>query len=228
MPTIDPESLRLNPARLIDQTLLQPQTDLAQVEQLCEGAVEWGFAAVCIPPVFVGRAVSCLYGSETAVASVVGFPWGYDSTTTKVRQAAELVSLGCAEIDMVIQIGSALAGEISQVEAEIAAIVQAAAGAQVKVILECCYFTLRQKQALTEAAVRAGAAYVKTSTGFGPAGATVEDVHLLTLAARGRIGVKAAGGIRTLDSLRLMQAAGASRIGTSAGVEIMQQWLAAS
>jgi len=227
MPIIVPETLVMNPARLIDHTLLKPQTSLRQIEQLCEEAVEWGFMAVCIPPAFVARAVACLYGSETLVASVVGFPCGYDSTASKVRQAAELESLGCAEIDMVISIGQALTGEFLAIEEEISRIVQAAPETQIKVIIECCYLDRPQKIALTEAVVRAGAAFVKTSTGFGPSGATLDDVRLLAETGKGRIGVKAAGGIKTYNDLRMMQAAGASRIGTSAGLEIMRQWVAA-
>lgn len=226
MPTTVPEISADNPAQLIDHTLLSPQAGLQQVLRLCEEAAEWSFAAVCIPPVFVARAVDCLYGSETQVASVVGFPCGYESTRSKVQLAAELECLGCAEIDMVIQIGHALAGDFSLVEEEIAQVVLAAPATKIKVIIECCYLSQKQKVALAHVAVRAGAAYVKTSTGFGPSGATQADVHLLAEATSGRIGVKAAGGIRSLVALRQMQAAGASRIGTSAGVEIMQQWCA--
>ena len=227
MPTTALNRTDASPARLIDHTLLRPQTNLAQIEQLCEEAVEWNFAAVCIPPAFVPRAVASLYGSETAVASVVGFPCGYESTLSKVQQASELVGLGCTEIDMVIQIGQAIAGELSLVEEEIAQVVLASPAAKVKVIIECCYLDDAQKIALTRAVVRAGAAYVKTSTGFGPSGANSADVRLLAQAGEGKIGVKAAGGIRSLEALRQMQEAGASRIGTSSGVEIMQQWYAA-
>ncbi len=226
MPIIVPEIAVDNPAWLIDHTLLRPQVNQQQIERLCEEAVEWNFAAVCIPPVFASRAVTCLYGSETLVASVVGFPCGYDSTISKVRQAAELESLGCAEIEMVIQIGHALVGAFSLVEEEIAQVVLAAPAAKVKVIIECCDLTTQQKVALTNVVANAGAAYVKTSTGFGSSGASIEDVRLLAEVAGGRIGVKAAGGIRSLTGLRQMQEAGASRIGTSAGVEIMQQWCA--
>ncbi len=143
------------------------------------------------------------------------------------EEAVELVCLGCDEIDMVIQISHALAGDISGVEEEIAQVVLASSAAKVKVIIECYYLSSAQKIALTNAVVNAGAAFVKTSTGFGPSGAIVEDVRLLTEAAGGRVGVKAAGGIRSLAELHLMQKAGASRIGTSTGVEIMQQWCAA-
>ncbi len=227
MQIIAPDLLMDNPAKLIDHTLLRPQANLQQIEQLCEEAVEWGFAAVCVPPEFAATAVSCLYGSETAVASVVGFPCGYESTLSKVQQTIELESLGCAEIDMVIQIGHALAGDLVRVEDEILQVIQAAGPAKVKVIIECCYLSKAQKVDLTELVARAGAAYVKTSTGFGPAGASAEDVRLLTEIAAKRIGVKAAGGIRSLEEFRWMQEAGASRVGTSAGVEIMQQWYTA-
>lgn len=227
MPTTALNDTSASPARLIDHTLLRPQTTLVQIEKLCEDAVEWSFAAVCIPPAFVPRAVACLYGSETAVASVVGFPCGYESTLSKVQQAIELESLGCAEIDMVIQIGQALAGEFSVVEEEIAQVVLAAPATKVKVIIECCYLNDAQKIHLTKAVVRAGAAYVKTSSGFGPSGASSVDVRLLARAGEGRVGVKAAGGIRSLEDFQLMREAGASRIGTSAGVEIMQQWYVA-
>ncbi len=227
MPITGPERGGRSPADLIDHTLLQVQTIPAQIELLCEEAVEWGFAAVCVPPAFARQAVDALYGSEVAVASVVGFPCGYDSSRSKVQQAAELAGEGCVELDMVIQIGAALANQFKQVEEEVAQVVLAAPEAKVKVIIECCYLGQTQKVELTRAAVRAGAAFVKTSTGFGAGGATVEDVALLSATAEGRIGVKAAGGIRSFEALRQMHQAGASRIGTSAGVQIMQQWLAA-
>ncbi len=224
MLTTEPDIVADNPAPLIDHTLLRPQTTVSQIEQLCEEAVEWGFAAVCVPPVFAPRAVNCLYGSETVVAGVVGFPCGYDSLASKVQLAAELASTGCAELDMVIQIGQALDGDLGGVEEEISQVVLAAPAAKVKVIIECCYLEEHLKAELTRTVIRSGAAYVKTSTGFGPSGAKVADVRLLAEAAGGRIGVKAAGGIRSLAELRAMQQAGASRIGTSSGVQIMQQW----
>ncbi|MCF6177988.1 MAG: deoxyribose-phosphate aldolase [Geopsychrobacter sp.] len=225
-PIIVPDMLGGNPARLIDQTLLKPRTCIQEVEQLCEEAVEWGFYAVCIPPLFVSRAVACLYGSEVRVVSVVGFPCGYDTTACKVQQAAELVSQGCAEIDMVIRLGAALDGTLDEVEEDIAQVVLATCGARLKVIIECCYLTPAQKVALTRTVMRAGAAYVKTSTGFGSSGASEGDVRLLAETAAGKIGIKAAGGIRNLADLRLMQRAGATRIGTSSGAVIMQQWVA--
>ena len=214
-----------NPAPLIDHTLLRPQTTASQIEKLCEEAVEWGFASVCIPPVFVRQAVAGLYGSEVAVCSVVGFPCGYATPAAKVQQASELVNQGCDEIDMVIQIGRALSGEIDRVEEEICQVVAAAADAKVKVIIECCDLRETLKVQLAKLVLRSGAAFVKTSTGFGRAGATSEDVRLLAETVSGRIGVKAAGGIRDLDQFERMRFAGATRIGTSAGIDIMRQWL---
>ena len=227
MPTTAPETaLTESPAQLIDHTLLKPQATGVQIETLCEEAVEWGFASVCVPPVFAPRAVDLLYGSEVAAGTVVGFPCGYETTAAKVQQTSELVNLGCTEIDMVIQVGWALAGKLDQVEEEIRQVIAAAADARVKVILECCELSDPLKIELARIVARSGAAYVKTSTGFGAGGATLEDVRLLAQAVDGRIGVKAAGGIRSLEQCAGMKCAGATRIGTSAGVEIMRQWLA--
>ncbi|NOY14174.1 MAG: deoxyribose-phosphate aldolase [Deltaproteobacteria bacterium] len=213
-----------NPAALIDHTLLKPDMTEAQVLSLCEEAVEHGFASVCLPPAFVAVAVDRLYGSAVRVGSVVGFPCGYNSLRQKITETAELVALGAEEIDMVISIGNLLARRFDLVEAEIAQVVLAAEQAPVKVIIECCYLDQELKQRATELVVNAGAAYVKTSTGFAPGGATVADVALLVAVAAGRIGVKAAGGIRDLDSCQQMIVAGATRIGSSAGVKIVTQW----
>lgn len=227
MPTIAPDALTVPPATLIDHSLLSPLTDSCAIAQLCEEAVEWKFVAVCVPPSFARQAVKTLYGSSVRVASVVGFPLGYASSTTKVQQVHELVGLGCAEIDMVIPLGPALAHELDFVEEEISQVVIAAGTeAKVKVIIECCYLSDALKLGLSERIVRAGAAFVKTSTGFGPGGALVADVALLSTTVAGRIGVKAAGGIRCLADFNAMVAAGATRIGTSAGVNIMEEWIA--
>lgn len=214
-----------SPASYIDHTLLKPTATMADIELICEEAVEYGFASVCIPPVFVPLAAKNLYGSEVSVCTVVGFPCGYNSLRQKVLETTDLVAAGAGEIDMVIQIGHLLAGNLVLVEDEIAQIVIAAKDACVKVIIECCYLTNVQKVQVTEAIVRAGAGFVKTSTGFGPAGATLEDVQLLRQAGGGCVDVKAAGGIRTYDDCSRFVAAGASRIGTSSGVAIMKEWL---
>ena len=213
-----------NPAPFIDHTLLRPDATEAQYSLLCEEAVEHGFASVCLPPVFVPFAVERLYGSEVKVCTVVGFPCGYSTLQQKVAETAELVSLGAGEVDMVLSIGRLLEGRFDFVEDEIAQVVLAAEQLPVKVIIECAYLDRELKQKATELVVKAGAAYVKTSTGFASSGATVEDVQLLAATAAGRVGVKAAGGIRDLDSCQQMIAAGATRIGTSAGLKIITDW----
>jgi deoxyribose-phosphate aldolase len=213
-----------NPAALIDHTLLRPTATAGQICQLCEEAVEYGFVSVCIPPAFVKLAGEVLYGSEVAVGTVIGFPLGYQTSAAKAFETAEAVTRGATEIDMVIPLGAALEGRLELVEEDIRQVVAAADVAPVKVILECCYLDDPLKERLTHLVAKAGAAYVKTSTGFGSGGATPEDVRLLARAARGRLGVKAAGGIRDLATCRAMQAAGATRIGTSAGIAIVQAW----
>lgn len=213
-----------NPAALIDHTLLKPTVTESQITVLCEEAVEYSFAAVCVPPALVPVAANLLYGSEPKICSVVGFPCGYSGLRQKVSEAADLVAQGVHEIDMVVQIGRLLERRFSQVEDEIAQVVLAAKGALVKVIIECCYLSPEVQRSATEMVVRAGADFVKTSTGFGPSGATVADVSLLAATAAGRIGVKAAGGIRTLAECQAMLAAGATRIGSSSGCQIVDQW----
>jgi deoxyribose-phosphate aldolase len=214
----------LSPAPYIDHTLLRPEATCGQIRALCEEAVEYGFAAVCIPPVFVAQAHELLYGSGVELATVVGFPLGYVTPSVKAFEAAEAVAAGATEIDMVIHLGAVLDGRLGAVEGEIRKVVRASSEAKVKVILECSALTDPLKEALTHCAVSAGATFVKTSTGFSGGGATVDDVRLLARVSAGRIGVKASGGIRDLVSLREFLQAGAARIGTSAGVRIMEEW----
>jgi len=213
-----------SPASFIDHTLLKPTATGEDVLHLCEEAVEYGFAAVCIPPVYVSLAAERLYGSDVAVATVVGFPLGYLPAEIKAAEAAAAVAAGAAEIDMVIHIGAALEGRLDLMEEEIRQVTAAAAAAPVKVILECCYLSDPCKRQAVECAVNGGAAYVKTSTGFGTGGADIADVRLLGAAARGRLRVKAAGGIRDWDTCRRMLEAGADRIGTSSGPQIVAGW----
>ncbi len=215
-----------SPALFIDHTLLKAVATIADIHRLCEEAVEYGFAAVCIPPVYVTRAADFLYGSGVAVATVVGFPLGYQSAAQKAAEAAAAVTAGAGEIDMVIHLGAVLEGHFDAVTAEIRQVVRAARGAIVKVIIECCYLGDNQKRALVDCVVAGGAAFIKTSTGFGSGGATLADVRLLVTAAAGRIQVKAAGGIRDWPDCQPLLAAGATRIGTSAGVAIVAGWQA--
>lgn len=212
------------PAHRIDHTLLKPDASVAQIRRLCEEAVEYGFASVCIPPVYVPLAAELLYGSEVATGTVVGFPLGYVPAQVKAYEAAAAVAAGAAEVDMVIHVGAALGGRFDAVEEDIRQVVSAAQGAAVKVIIECCLLGDAAKEALVECVVAGGAAYVKTSTGFAAGGATVADVRLLANAAAGRVRVKAAGGIRDWAACRAMLEAGADRIGSSVGVAIVEEW----
>ncbi len=213
-----------SPAPFIDHTLLKPETTASLIERLCEEAVEWGFAAVCVPPCYVTHSAGLLYGSGVAVATVVGFPLGYSVTATKAFEAARAIEQGADEIDMVIAIGKALSGDWEGVADDIREVVRVAAGRPVKAILECSALDPSSLLRAAKIALDAGVSYLKTSTGFGSHGARVEDVRLLWHLAQGRAAVKASGGIRDLTSCRAMLEAGASRIGTSSGVAIMRAW----
>lgn len=213
-----------NPAAFIDHTLLRSDVTVEEIAALCEEAVEFGFASVCVPPRFVEQAAKVLYGSEVKTGTVVGFPLGYETALTKARQAEQAIQLGAEEIDMVIPLGAARRGDFDEVAADIQAVVERSAGRIVKVILECCLFEGALQERLVEAVVTGGADFVKTSTGFSQRGATREDVQRLKAASAGRLGVKAAGGIRDWPACRNLLEAGADRIGTSAGVTIMEQW----
>jgi deoxyribose-phosphate aldolase len=213
-----------SPAKYIDHTLLKADCTEAEIADLCEQAVEYDFATVCLPPVNVPTAKKMLYGSEVSVCTVVGFPMGYQTTAVKVFEAGCAVDSGAAEVDMVINLGAVRARDFAYVENDVHRVVEVCGEAAVKVIIECCLFDDEVKRKLAEVVVAAGADFVKTSTGFSLSGATVEDVQLLSEVVADRIGVKAAGGIRDWSSCQKMLSAGATRIGTSAGVTIMQQW----
>lgn len=208
---------------MIDHAILAPATTPAQVRQGCELAVRLGVACVCVRPSDVAQAVRLLAGSRVGVCTVIGFPHGSTTPAAKLAEAREALAAGASELDMVINIGRLIAGEHGYVRDEIAAIVQAAAGRVVKVILECGCLQRPQMQAACGAALEAGAAFAKTSTGFGPRGATVEDVQFLHEQVRGRAGVKASGGIHTAQQALAMIAAGASRLGLSRTEEILSQ-----
>lgn len=216
-------------AKLIDHTLLKPEATSAQIRQLCKEAVHFGFVSVCINPSYVALAAKLVRGSKVKVCAVVGFPLGATLTAAKAFEAEEAIKLGAREIDMVINIGALKSGDLDGVGSDIRSVVKACHrnGAICKVILENALLTNDEKKFACRAAKNAGADFVKTSTGFGPGGATVEDVALMRATVGPRMGVKAAGGIRTLDELKKMIAAGATRIGTSSGVKIIQQARAA-
>ena len=213
---------RATVASYIDHTLLKPEAGAGAIRVLCAEAVEHGFAAVCVNPYWVQLAASEVAGSPVKVATVIGFPLGANETAVKVCEAQQALASGADELDMVLNIGELKGGNQAAVEADIRAVVRAAGAAVVKVILETALLTNDEKLAACRAAQAAGAGFVKTSTGFGPAGATVVDVRLMREAVGDAMGVKASGGIRTWEDCRAMIAAGASRIGTSAGVAIVQ------
>lgn len=204
-------------ALMIEHTLLKAEATPSDIERLCDEARRFGFYSVCIQPRFVPLASALLKGSNVRVTTVAGFPLGATLTSAKTFEARASVEAGANEVDMVMAVGMARAGAWNEVEADIRAVVEAAGGAIVKVIIECCYLSDEEKARAVEAAISAGAHYVKTSTGLGTGGASVHDVELMARVAAGRAGVKAAGGIRTLEAARAMIAAGASLIGTSSG-----------
>ncbi|ADN02711.1 deoxyribose-phosphate aldolase [Spirochaeta thermophila] len=210
-------------AKMIDHTLLKPTATRAQIEALCDEAVRYGFASVCVNSWWVPLAAKRLSGSGVMVCTVVGFPLGAASTEAKAYEAAQAVVQGAREVDMVINLGLLKGGEYDLVREDIRAVVDAAAEAHVKVIIEACYLSDEEKRRACLLAEEAGAHFVKTSTGFGPSGATVEDVRLMREVVGESLGVKAAGGIRSLETALAMIEAGASRLGTSSGVSIVAE-----
>lgn len=214
-------------AAAIDQTLLKPTVGMTQAAEWMEANRDAGFATLCVSPFLVPLASQRLAGTSTQVCSVVGFPLGYSLTETKVEETAHLIELGCHEIDMVINVAQLLAGEDAYVRDDIHRVVDIALDrsegeALVKVIFETGYLEESDIERACRLAVEAGAAYVKTSTGFGPRGASVRDVEIMRAAVGDEVGVKAAGGIRDYETALAMIDAGADRIGTSAGLEIVQ------
>lgn len=214
-------------AQRIDHTLLRPTATPAEVARLCEEAQRYRFASVCVQPYWVSLAVSQLQGSGIAVGTVVGFPHGATLPSVKMYEAEQAIALGAREIDMVIALPALKAGEWRTVQHDIEQIATLCCSAspplELKVILECCYLTAEEKIRATQIVAEAGATFVKTSTGFGEGGATVEDVRLLRSVAPSSLKVKAAGGIRTLSFALELIEAGADRLGTSSGVAILAQ-----
>jgi len=211
-------------ASLIDHTLLKPEATPDDIARLCSEAREFGFASVCINPSWVPFAAEALAGAPVKICTVIGFPLGANQTAAKLFEADLALSQGAQELDMVQNIGALRSARLDLVRNEIAALAQLshARRAILKVILETCLLTDDEKVAACRIAAEAQADFVKTSTGFATSGATVEDVKLLRHTVGPSLGVKASGGIRTLETLRHMVAAGATRIGTSSGVAILQ------
>jgi deoxyribose-phosphate aldolase len=212
-------------ARTIDHTLLKPEATRQQFEQLCAEAREHGFATVCVNPAWVPLCAQLLQGSETAVCTVVGFPLGATLPDVKAFESTRVVQEGAAEVDMVINIGALRSGDYRLVAEDVAAVVEAShrGGAIVKVIIEAALLEDDDKVRACVLSRAAGAEFVKTSTGFGPGGATVADVALMRRVVGPAMGVKAAGGVRDLKSAQEMIEAGADRIGASVGVKIVAE-----
>lgn len=210
-------------AKHIDHSLLKPDATDSDIAQLCREAGEYGFYSVCIHPSFLNMAREALFKTPVKLVSVIGFPLGMTLSRVKIHEAMEAVLNGADELDIVMNIGLAKSGNWEAVEKEIADIVTATGGAGHKIIIETCYLTDDEKAKACTAVMNSGAAFIKTSTGFGPTGATVEDVKLIKSLTRDKIGIKAAGGITTIKEVKALLDAGAVRIGTSAGVSIMKE-----
>lgn len=208
-------------ASMIDHTLLKPEATPAQVEKLCAEAAEYHFASVCVNPVYIPLAARLLKDTDVKVCCVVGFPLGAIAPEQKAAEAASCAAMGAEELDMVIHIGAAKAGDWALVQRDIEGVVKAAAGRTVKVIIETCLLTDEEKVKACEAAKAAGAHFVKTSTGFSTGGATTHDIALMRKTVGPEMGVKASGGIRDYETAMAMIEAGANRIGASAGIAIV-------
>lgn len=213
-------------SKYIDHTVLKATTQKEDVIKIIHEAIEYDFASVCVNPTWVPLASKMLQDTDVLVCTVIGFPLGANTSATKAFETKDAVSNGAQEIDMVINIGAAKDHDFELVYEDIKSVVDAADGTLVKVIIETCYLTLEEKEECIKAAVRAGAHFVKTSTGFGTNGATVEDIKLMRSIVGPDLGVKASGGVRSPEDFDQMISAGANRIGTSSGVKLVQGELA--
>ncbi|MCQ4894757.1 deoxyribose-phosphate aldolase [Anaerotruncus sp. DFI.9.16] len=209
-------------AKMMDHTILKATATPAQVEQICREALEIGAASVCINPCNIEQARRLLDGSGVRVCTVIGFPLGANTPEVKAFEAQDAIRRGAEEVDMVINVGALLAGDDETVYRDIKAVVDAAAGTLTKVIIETCYLSDDQKKTACELAMRAGADFVKTSTGFGTGGATPHDVALMRGVVGSKLQVKASGGIRTYEDAAAVVEAGADRLGVSASLTILQ------
>jgi len=222
-------TMEKNFARMIDHTLLKAEATKEQIEKLCAEAKQFNFASVCVNPTWVKRSSELLQGTEVLVCTVIGFPLGANTPAVKAFEAKDAIANGAKEVDMVINIGALKDKNYELVQADIEAVVEAAKdSALVKVIIESCLLTDEEKVKACELAVAAGADYVKTSTGFSTGGATAEDIALMRKTVGPDLGVKASGGVRSLEDMKKMVEAGATRIGASSGVAIMNGLIADS
>lgn len=210
-------------ATYIDHTLLKADAKKAEIMELCQEAKQYSFASVCVNPTWVKTAAAALEGSPVKVCTVIGFPLGASTSAVKAFETTNAIENGAGEIDMVINIGALCGGDDELVKQDIEAVVEAAKGkAIVKVIIETALLTDQEKRKACELSILAGADFVKTSTGFSTGGATEEDIKLMRAVVGPETGVKASGGVRNFEDMKKMIDAGATRIGASSGVQIMQ------
>jgi deoxyribose-phosphate aldolase len=220
--SLTPETLTVEQvAKMIDHALLRPELTDADIRRGCAVAAQYQVMSACVRPSDVPLAAELLAGTGVLVGTVIGFPHGAVATRIKAAETVLAGEQGAGELDMVVNIGWLRSGNLGAVEADVRAVVEAAGSAPAKVILETAYLTDEEKIAGCHAAERAGAAFVKTSTGFAPTGATASDVALMRATVSSRVGVKASGGVRTLDQLLELANAGANRIGASATADIL-------
>ena len=206
---------------MIDHTLLKAVSTWPEIESLCDEAVKYHTASVCVPPCFIKR-IHDQYGDALAICTVIGFPLGYNTTEIKVAETRQAIADGAVEVDMVVNLGDVKSGAFDKVTEEIRAVKQAAGSRILKVIIETCYLTEEEKIALCRCVTDAGADYIKTSTGFGTAGAQLEDIALFRKHIGPKVKIKAAGGIRTPEDLEAFVNAGCDRIGTSSAVKLLR------
>jgi deoxyribose-phosphate aldolase len=204
----------------VDHTLLKPFASWEQISALCREAIQYQTASVCIPPSFVKRSADA-YGKDIPICTVIGFPLGYSTTGTKVFETEEAIRQGAQEIDMVINLGDVKNGALDLVERELAALREATKGKILKVIIETCFLEQAEKIALCRLVTRAGADFIKTSTGFGSGGATLEDIALLRAHIGKDLRIKASGGMRTAADHEAFFDAGADRLGSSSAINVL-------
>ena len=205
----------------VDHTLLQATASWSEIQALCDEAVANQTASVCVPPSYIKR-IADTYGDKLNICTVIGFPLGYQTTAVKVLETKEAIADGAAEVDMVINLGDVKNGDFDLITAEIKALKQAVGQNILKVIIETCYLTETEKIRLCQCVTEAGADYIKTSTGFGTAGAKIEEIRLFKQHIGAAVKMKAAGGVRTREDLEMFLAEGCERIGTSSALKILQ------
>jgi len=203
----------------IDHTLLQAVSTWEQIKVICEDALTYGTASVCIPPSYVGRAHEAY--PELNVCTVIGFPLGYNPTAAKVAEVKDVIAAGAREVDMVVNLGDVKNGDFDKVTAEIRALKEAAGDNILKVIIETCYLTEEEKIQLCRCVTEGGADFIKTSTGFGTGGAKIEDIRLFKQHIGSNVKIKAAGGVKTVADLEMFLSEGCERIGTSSAVKML-------